>query len=362
MLIDKETSTRIDLLRFPLAYGVVWAHAMHPAARLGYWRQDGLAGGVVFFENFISWVLCHQTLPMFLLISGFLFFKDYELTYKCTMHKVQRRVRSLLIPFLLWNMIAFVCILCIQTIRPDLAPYFNQDRTLIRDYGILDFFNGLLGIRDHYLYDLPTWFIRDIFLMALLSPLVWTILKKLPTVLSLLLLGVLMFSKPLCGFQHTVIIFYSLGALISIKSIRLEWIDKWGREITIVFIILGLLQAYFKTIDIDYWWLPRLVGVFGVAAVWSISKRLLASERAVRVLLKLAAFSFILYAVHSPVVLNAVRGLFHVLLPYNTVGVLTAYVMAPAVAVILLVCGGHLLRRQAPAVFSVLNGRRWTKR
>jgi hypothetical protein len=327
------------------------------------WHTTSIGLSVIFFENLVSEVMGHISVPFLFVIAGFLFFKNYELTYENTKQKLSRRTHSLLIPYLIWNAVTLVGLFVIQLKRPDLSIYFNQDRTLIVDYTVWDFLNGFLGIRDVYIYNRPLWFIRDLMIMALFSPCFWLVLKRLPLAVTLSALGVIWFLVPnlwplRSGLGHDGLVFYSIGALIAIRTIDITWIDKHGKIITCVFIVLSVLEAYLRTIDYYHWRFHRTVLVMGILCIWYVSKEIMRFKTLSQILRALSGFAFFVYVSHMPIFLKIVRGALQLLLPFDSLGVLFAYIAAVLITVPLLVTVAYLLRMYLPNLFAVLNGQR----
>ena len=100
-----------DWLRFPLIAGVVFIHSF--GIPFDYEALDFLnLSGIDCYNLFrvsISKVLAHVCVPTFYFISGYLFFKGLETwdveKYK---QKLKRRVKTLLVPFLIWNTISIL--------------------------------------------------------------------------------------------------------------------------------------------------------------------------------------------------------------------------------------------------------------
>lgn len=71
---------------------------------------------VVWGEDFLQYLLggiCGKlSVPIFLIISGYLFFREgsYELTKELWISKFKKRIFSLLVPYLLWNFIVYIYI------------------------------------------------------------------------------------------------------------------------------------------------------------------------------------------------------------------------------------------------------------
>lgn len=97
-----------DWLRFPLIVGVVFIHCFGEPFDYESINFSHLTG-IDYYNLFrvsISHVLTHVCVPTFYLISGYLFFIGLEKwNWNNYLNKLRKRVRSLLVPFLIWNTI-----------------------------------------------------------------------------------------------------------------------------------------------------------------------------------------------------------------------------------------------------------------
>lgn len=100
-----------DFLRFPLICIVVLIHTLQADEHVefGILYHDAL----YFFQESIG----RSAVPVFFVISGYMFFyKVAGLTTEIYKSKLKRRVKSLLIPYLIWNALALLeC--CIKHLR-----------------------------------------------------------------------------------------------------------------------------------------------------------------------------------------------------------------------------------------------------
>ena len=106
-------SSTIDLLRFPLAIMVIFIH-MNPKV-INFLEADfNLISGHGIY-NLIG-IVCSHTLtsiavPTFFLISGFLFFVNFpKWSWEGYRSKLKSRLKTLVIPYFLWNAIPFILI------------------------------------------------------------------------------------------------------------------------------------------------------------------------------------------------------------------------------------------------------------
>ena len=106
--ISKETiSKAIDNLRFPMAVMVVAIHCYYfntqnINALPGKWKDV-----VDWVINICSIVLTDCAVPMFFVISGYLFFLRHDGKFTWTQYKGQmlKKCKTLLLPFLIWNIL-----------------------------------------------------------------------------------------------------------------------------------------------------------------------------------------------------------------------------------------------------------------
>jgi peptidoglycan/LPS O-acetylase OafA/YrhL len=114
-------SNTIDWLRFPLAIAVVFIH-INPVVDMqgvDYFHFSGMdiytvAGAL------ISRVLAHVAVPCFFMFSGFLFFyKVRGWNRNIYRNKIKSRLKTLVLPFLLWNVITVCVGAALQLIKPE---------------------------------------------------------------------------------------------------------------------------------------------------------------------------------------------------------------------------------------------------
>ena len=111
MTNEELLNKTISFLRFPLTVGVVFIHfnlAEHGFTIHGVTYGLDHPAWYDFLINFFSEVLPQIGVPLFFIISGFLFFYRVDFDSNVYQKKLRKRVRTLLIPYLLWNLIAIL--------------------------------------------------------------------------------------------------------------------------------------------------------------------------------------------------------------------------------------------------------------
>ena len=108
--ISSLTSSTISALRFPLTVGVVFIHfnvLSDNLAMRGTGNAEHFPTWLVCMFNLFSEVLPRIAVPLFFIISGYLFFRSGFMIRTYT-DKLRRRVRTLLVPYILWNLLYLI--------------------------------------------------------------------------------------------------------------------------------------------------------------------------------------------------------------------------------------------------------------
>jgi len=256
------------------------------------------------FMVFFSWLVGGMGVPFFFLISGFLLFKEFDATLELYKNKVYSRVKTLLVPFVLWSLIALALKTAILSV-PMLAGLDTVTDTTINEYTGA----ALILRRAFDLFILPTigplWFIRDLFIMTLLSPLVWFAAKKAPLPGLAAMCGVWFFrintDAILLSDLHETLPVFFLSACVWAGKWDIKKLDRYSVFIGVVYALCAALTLWAISADAISSFhsvIHKLAVLFGILFFWTYS----ASPRGNLdlVLGKLSQYSFFVYAVHVP--------------------------------------------------------------
>lgn len=111
------SSQTISALRFPLAVMVVFIHSfmLDDVAFTPDWHALSGMDFAIGLQVLLSKVVSHVAVPTFYVISGYLFFLHVErFTPDVYVGKLRKRARSILVPYLLWNVAAILWILMLK--------------------------------------------------------------------------------------------------------------------------------------------------------------------------------------------------------------------------------------------------------
>ena len=352
-------SQTIEWLRFFCIAAVVLLHAVDPPVDGSpFCYRDGAyyIAQVLFSEG-----LCTVAVPIFFIISGYLFFvKLEEWDKKIWLDKMKRRARTLLLPYLLWNLIAILFSLGMLYLRaslkgstPDIAAWYNGMG------GLKAFWDtGTAGLPFNY----PLWFLRNLIVFVILSPAVFLYAKKTGIVGLILLYGAY-FTAALAKipglFYINGLFFFTLGAYLSIRKIDFTELFKRWRTVAACIAVPLLITIFFTFgIHTDVWkFTHRAFTLFGSVATIGIVASLFQKGR-LKVRPLLSASTFLIYAAHGTIVLPQTQSILGKILPLNQIGLTIKYFTAPLLTVVLLVLCYWCLNRWLPKTTAVLTGGR----
>lgn len=217
----------IAFLRFPLVVLALFMHCNYTTLG-GEWGSLPFASG---FIQVVSQRIAPMACPFFFFISGYLFFKTGFFTMDLYVKKLTRRFLSLFTPFLLWNLLYLVLVIII-------GLFSSRVPILGIPIEEMSFVNGLKALWNIALIPggntlaapvaVPLWFVRDLMVTVILSPLIYLAVVffielsgKKPLVRYVLFVAVIFgvgFIPALPGLNPDSWLFFAFGAYFAIKK------------------------------------------------------------------------------------------------------------------------------------------------
>ena len=289
---QQRLSETITWLRFPLIFFIIMLHC-YSVVRLNGEHE-------VYFKAvypFALW-LGETGVPSFFFISGYLFF----LSKKKYTEKIKTRIHTLLIPYVIWNSI--ILLLYILAYHVDFPQEINgrslADYTAI-DYIRLYWDRGEFDNGNFVPLLCPLWYIRNLMIMSILSPLLYYIIKYTR---EIFIFGVTAWWMMTYhnAFMPQTILFFCFGAYFSILNINpIEVIIKHKTILIALFIVFAIGDILSHTTIAT----PINLQVHRLSLMFNISALLLLGNYYVQYhnLNKLWSNSaFIVFCVHYPIV------------------------------------------------------------
>ena len=156
---------KITWFSFLFSILVVWVHSANGELFLG---QSPYLGRVVGFQRFLGNTVGQIAVPGFFLMSGYLFYRNF--IWERLGEKWTSRIRSLLVPFLVWNTIYYLGYV-IGSRLPGVSDIMGKGEIPFGWYAAVD---AVL----HYTYNYVFWYLYQLILLTVLAPALFGILQK----------------------------------------------------------------------------------------------------------------------------------------------------------------------------------------
>lgn len=350
---DDLLSQTITFLRFPLIVAVVFIHSPFYAE-----VDDGLmlSTGHDVYDNIsylFSEIFARVAVPLFFLISGFLFFyKTETFTKEIYIRKLKKRVHTLLIPYLFWNFLVAALYFGAEKFFPELL---NGSYKSLGDYTWYDWMRAFYG----HLFCYPFWFIRDLMVLSLLSPAIYWVVRKgkVYLIVGLGIIWILGFGAHLLVNRLTALSFFLFGSYLSIfRKNSIEKICPFWKisgifyilsSIAVLFLKEYIIGSYLQSINI-------LIGMFFVVSLTAhfIGKGAWHTDKF------LTGSSFFIYAYHGIFILWFKRALYLAWRPQSDAMLLLVYFLTPAIIILAGLGIYYVLKKYLPRTTAFITGGR----
>lgn len=370
-----QLSQTIDFLRFPLMVAVVVIHCKYsPWLQPKMFAEMGGGKIYLYFSELLSGVFCSIAVPIFFAISGFLYFHNFELTWNCYFKKSKRRVKSIFIPFFLWNLIYFFIYVLVSPsivldekglprgIVPwisDIGTYSVLRNVVLRIIGIFINYNASSAP-----IDIPFWYLRDLIVMLLIAPIVYMYVKYTKRIGFILLVIVWIFSAKYGSIPFVVpiraqTIFFIIGAYWAVNKTEIvKYSDKMSYWLFMVYVAAALLDWLTKGYSVNTY-AHRISILFGMMvmfkfALYYVRKSNIQFENTI--ISSIKETSFFLYATHW-IFLSLISSPLYYFAIFSGLPSTVIYIIQLPICLLIIVPLGILLNTKYPSIMKVINGR-----
>ena len=353
----------IAFLRFPLIALVLFAHCNYTTLN-GDWASLPFASS---FIHIVSQRIAPIANSFFFFISGYLFFKTGQFALDIYLKKLFRRMQSLFVPYLLWNLIYLLLAIIVGLFSarvPILGIPFDQ----------MSFTDGLKAFWNISLIEggsaitapiaVQFWFIRDLMVTMICSPLIYFLVNwfiilagKRPLVRYLLFVAVIYalgYFPQITGLNPECLLFFSYGAYFGIR--KKEFIVAMLPYALPAAIVLGIF------ILLEQWWpcefVYRMEYVVGLVFGMSLTTMMVRAGTWY-VNMTLSTGSFFIFAYHYLFLGFVVRFLSSgIFVPHSSWLAILIYLLSVTLTVLLGLLLYWLMRTRLPFTTYILMGGR----
>lgn len=360
--MNKYLSVKLRIISLISIILVVLLHSNNTTVKFNSGNMNFDNGYNVFMQNFFSLGITRIAVPIFFCISGYLYFLNTKGTIQEFLQKYKKRGKTLLIPYLIWSTWGVLFYFTLQLL-PQSKDFFTKD--LITSYSFSKTLNTI--IRNPIPYQL--WFVRDLIILVVVSPLIYWATKyfKIIPVMLLFIVWLELFEFSFVILSSDAIFFFCLGAYLAIFKSEFM-VKKLNKRVYIVFIFVWVLivlvktslmyQHSEKTIEIISLLLHKMSIGVGIIALWSVYDILMINkEKPNVVILNLSSLTFFIYAFHEPVLTIVKKGLFYMGGVSEMLSI-TVYFVAPIITIFLSILVGSFMRRYMLGFYKLITGGR----
>lgn len=312
-----------------------------------------MGGGVI--VNLLSQGIARLAVPIFFFISGYLFFqKVSEFNIEAYKNKIGKRIRTLLIPYLLWNGLLLLVLTGLYFAGHPLSILKNGLHWNV----LFQTFVGSLHETGAFPLIYPLWFIRDLFCVCLISPAIYLLVSKAKFffVFCLGILWMVGYEIPILGFyclSMSALFFFSLGGYFSLQNLSVNEILHRLRFAGIAYPILLILDLYYHNLLLHN--LAILSGI--ILVLWGTEY--LVSRNKISPIPFLSSATFFVFAIHEPILLTTIRKICIRIMPITNTQVLVISYFVSVILTVLVALGIYAaLRRTCPKFVTLITGGR----
>lgn len=351
MTVDQTISSRINLMRILLIGGIVFVHVPYDAQTSPF---AGHFGAFDWLRVFLGESFFRIGVPCLSAISGYLLFRrgfagfDYGRT-------LRSKAVTVLTPFLLWNLGLLLAVLLMQSFSvasgyfPDL--WQASGRELASHALALEAFP----------VNLPLYFLRDLLVCILLSPILARLVRWAPvaTCAALFMLAVLPDVTIGIVLKKSILFSFTFGMALALYDKNIRALDGYrllGAASTLALAALlavGLVRtgpAYPLWLDLA----RNTLSILGALGFW-LASGMLIETRFGRRLADTGSLSFWIFCGHYPLLV----GLWMVWNRLAGDSLYPAfYLIAITATFVILILSNRIVATMAPATYRVLTGSR----
>ena len=309
---------------------------------------------LIYIFTYLYWLLLPARVPTLFIISGYFFFRSQkERNTNFFIDKYKRRIHSLLLPYMVWNLISI------------LLMYFRYDVLAHNGYSLSDYMSGFWSsaINGNGLpANAPLWFMRNLMVVTLTTPVIYALVKGKYGLIAIVTFAscyVMDVNIPLTGISMESILFFSTGAYIAIHRIDITSIPKpLGLATLILYIpvqvIMNSLEAetiYILCFDL-FTCFVKITATFYLISLL-FRKNILAPA------IKTSKMSFFLYALHGIIIGPIIMVLYQISgYTDNPIALLGIYISTPLIVIAVTLMTYNILTKWAPKAAKVITGNR----
>lgn len=344
---EKFFRNKIQVYSFFSSLLVIFIHAFN----LNTYGIDKSNPIVYWIEMIISQDIGLLAVPMFFVISGFLFFRTVS-DYGSITVKQKKRIKTLLIPYLLWTTI-YMLFFFVLTNTIFLGKIINEEKV------VLNIENIVRGVLFHK-YANHLWFLYQLLLITAITPIIFLCLSRryiiYPLFIGLFVISVLngdwgVEAGEIYFLQAESLLFYCVGAYMSMHR-KKEFEGNGSIGFGVIMLVLSQIMWAVYLLNGAIYWAKLLCKIFGTIGIWyAVNPKTIFHAK------EFMNYSFFTYTIHI-IILEFIEKIIFILFPHSAVAAITDYIAAPFLTMIIIYGLAVILTKYLKKVWWLLNGGR----
>jgi len=346
----------LDTLRIPLIYLVIIEHTVNMGLFDG--RSVFYSNSLYkYISNLLHLNMGYIAVPFFFMVSAYFFFrKQTKWNWFVYAGQLKKRVKSLLIPYLLWNILIVAIVYAKYTGLSYLGIASHKEPIP----SLYDIFWGFPS-------NFPTWYVKELMCMMLLAPLFYAFVRYTKIVGLVGLIAVYVWlarSLPVSGgLSMTSFTFFGIGAYLALYDIDLIAVCGKHKKLFAGLALGFLILSTWMTGSACHGNIRCVYILFGLVSVINLFHYLLRFPALKTRLLVLSNTTFFIYCAHGVLILNWLKG-GYLRLPIadSPWGMILGYFLIPAMCMAICIGLYYLLKKISPKLLALLTGGRVSPR
>lgn len=351
MAVDQNLSSRINLMRILLICGIVFVHVPFDPQTSPFLGKFGLFD---WFRVFLGDSLFRIGVPCLSAISGYLLFRRGLSEFRFA-PVVRSKLKTVLLPFLLWNLGLLLVVILMQRAHVGIG-YFPD----LWSSSPAEFTNYAVAFQG-YPINLPLYFLRDLFVCILLSPLLVALVARAPwmTCGGLFLLAILPDVTIGLVLKKSILFSFAFGIALAVHNVDTKALDRHAPigVVATLFAAVVMASGLYSTGPSFPFWMDlarNSLSIFGALGFWLLSAMLIRTVIGQR-LARTGSLSFWVFCGHYPLLV----GLWMI---WNRIGDAASYplfyVGAVLATFVILISSNAIISRSLPVAYQILTGSR----
>lgn len=351
--INEEERNRINIIKFLAIVLVLFKHSYSTTISFaGNIGEMAISQWLITYQICVSNIIARFSVPVFFFFSSVLFFSK-ERQYRDV---IKAKVKTLVIPYLIWNTFWVLVWTVFQSV-PVTATYFSGLHTKILELDLIGWLNTY-GIGALLPIDYPLWFMRELFLLFLIYPVIKAVVSKMPKVALVIGIVVLFLPNVYSNmFINTALGWFLIGGACVYLDIHLSFLD----EVPLWKACLAYAISLAVTIYVALWMYKSFIVVIfifiEICFSFRVSKAIFDNAMLQRTFLWLSKYTMIIYVFHE-MTLSCVKKVFLKFLPNTDLFIFLEYHLIPVLIIGICIVFGRILQKTLPKFYALSTGGR----